>query len=297
MLTLAGVALQSLGREFITPPFNVVDRSGARLVDIAAGEWSRVLTAAFVSSFGWPHALLNVAGAVLVARPLERRCGTRVLVTVFVASAVAAFSAGVLGHGVHWLSAGGSGFVLGCAGYLTARWSRCGQIERVAIVVVLATTFALPAIEFALGEPTRWSLPAHAGGFAAGLFVGIAGSRRAQAAVALAVTVMSVAALLPTFLPLLPGEPHVMKCRGDARSATTGADTRIMYLSDRDDISIRALSPTGRPVPGYVFSPERRGRMPWYGYSGAVYEVLDSHGTCLMRVRATRATSTVRITG
>jgi hypothetical protein len=52
----------------------------------------------------------------------------------------------------------------------------------------------------------------------------------------------------------------------------------------------------GGSGPAYAFSPERRGRMPWYGYRGAVYEVLDSRGSCLMRVRATQATSTVRIT-
>ncbi len=49
-LTVLGVACQSLGGSVVTPPLDVVDRFGARLVDIAAGEAWRLLTAPFVST-------------------------------------------------------------------------------------------------------------------------------------------------------------------------------------------------------------------------------------------------------
>src|SRR5687767_12348595 len=113
LLTIAGALWQSAGRHLVSPPLDVVDLAGARVVDIAAGEWWRLASAAFVSSAGWPHAGLNVVGTWLTGRPLERERGTRVAVVVFSTSAVAAFAAGAWGHGVRWLSAGGSGVVLG----------------------------------------------------------------------------------------------------------------------------------------------------------------------------------------
>lgn len=296
-LTVLGVTCQSLGRVTVTPHVDVVDRFGARLVDVAAGEVWRLMTAPFVSAAGWPHALLNIAGGFLVVWPLERRRGTRTVVVVLVASAAAAFASGVWGHGAHWLSAGGSGLVLGCAGFLTARWSTTGPHGRAGVGLVLMATFVLPVVAGALGHAPRGSLPAHAGGFLAGLGVGLASAHGLARSAAVAVTCIAALATLPRLVPLLPDRASVLPC--DTRSTSSsrpGTATRLLFRSDSDDFSVRGIGPRGEPGPAHPFSPERRGRMPWYGYSGAVYEVIDRDGGCVMRVRATRATSTVRIT-
>jgi hypothetical protein len=70
-----------------------------------------------------------------------------------------------------------------------------------------------------------------------------------------------------------------------------------LFRSDRSDVAVRWISPTGVPGDKYFFTDDRRGRMPWYGYEGALYEVVDAKGDCVVRARATRWTSTVNIGG
>ena len=296
-LTLAGVVAQSVGRHVVAPPFDVVDRFGARLVDVAAGEWRRLSTAAFVSLGGWPHALVNATGAVLVVGPLERRHGTGAALAVFAASATAAFAAGTWWHGPQWLVAGGSGLVVGGAGFVAARWSTTSPAARAGAVIVLVATFLVPLAAALLGLPTRGSVPAHLGGLAAGLVVGGA-PERWRAVVAGAVAAVAVGTVIPLLVPLLPGPADLVSCRAPARStAARGTPTRLLFLSDRDDVGVRWISPEGEAGDRWLFTDDRRGRMPWYGYEGALYEVVDGQGRCVIRARATRATSAVEIPG
>ena len=293
-LTLAGVLSQSAGQHVVSPPLDVVDRYGIRLVDVAAGEWWRLLSAAFVSSAGWPHALLNVTGAALVAGAVERRHGPPILASVFAASAAAAFAAGVWGHGVHWLSAGGSGLVVGCAGFIVARWPASSRLARTGAVLVLSATFALPAALFLAGIAPRGSLPAHVGGFVAGAAVGAVSARRWL--VSGGVVAIAGVSLLPLLVPLLPAGADVVGCGTSSRSTSDrGPGTRVLFVSDRNDVGVRWISPKGEPGQTYVFTGDRRGRMPWYAYEGALYEVVDRNDRCLMRVRASHSTSAVHI--
>ena len=59
------------------------------------------------------------------------------------------------------------------------------------------------------------------------------------------------------------------------------------------DAATGGLAPLG--IAGLVIAVTQ-GIFSYNGYSGAVYEVIDRNGKCLMFVRATRATSTVRVT-
>ena len=294
-LTLAGVLLQSAGQHVVAPPLDVVDRYGIRLVDVAAGEWWRVLTASFVSAAGWPHALLNAAGALLVAGPVEREGHSRAVGLVFAGSAAVAFAAGVWGHGLHWLSAGGSGLVLGCAGFIVARWSCASRLARTGAAVVLGATFVVPAALSIVGVESRGSAPAHVGGFVAGAAIGLVPVRH-RGLTAAAVVTLAVLSLLTAVVPLLPGDAQVVGCGTAARSASArGSETRLLFVSDRTDVAVRWISPAGKPGAKHYFTADRRGRMPWYAYTGALYEVVDSHDRCLLRVRAAQSTSTVHI--
>ena len=295
VLTLAGVLAQSAGQHVLSPPLDVVDRFGVRLVDLAAGEWWRLLSAAFVSSAGWPHALLNVMGAFLVAGSAEHEHGSRAVLVVFAASAAAAFAAGVWGHGAHWLSAGGSGLVLGSAGFIVGRWSTASRHARVGAAFVLAATFAVPAALSLVGVEPRGSVPAHVGGFVAGVAVGLVPVRHRRLTAA-AVVSLAVGSLLPLLVPLLPGDPAIVGCNATSRSAAArGPETRVLFVTDRSDVAVRWISPKGDPGQKYFFTPDRRGQMPWYAYSGALYEVVDADDHCLQRVRAVRSTSEVHI--
>lgn len=295
VLTFAGVLSQSAGQRVLSPPLDVVDRFGIRLVDVAAGEWWRVLSAAFVSSFGWPHALVNVVGALLVAGAVEREEGSRTLATVFAASAAAAFAAGVWGHGVHWLSAGGSGLVLGCAGFIVARWSTASRLARTGAVLVLGTTFALPAALSLVGIEPRGSWPAHLGGLVAGAAVGLVSARHRWLS-SVSVVALTVTSLLPLLVPLLPGAADLVGCKTSSTSTPRrGPATRVLFVTDRRDVAVRWISPKGEPGEKYYFTSDRRGYMPWYGYQGALYEVVDREDRCVMRVRATRSTSEIRV--
>lgn len=303
-LTFAAVLSQSAGRVVLSPPLDVVDRFGIRLVDVAAGEWWRILSAAFVSSYGWPHALVNVIGALLVAGAVEREEGPRALAGVFAASAAAAFAAGVWGHGVQWLSAGGSGLVLGCAGFIVTSWSAASRLARTGAVLVLGTTFALPAALSLVGIEPRGSWPAHLGGCVAGAAVGLVSARHRWLTSASAVAV-AVVSLLPLFVPLLPRPAEVIGCQKSSGSSAeravrrwprpSGPDTRVLFVTDRSDVAVRWISPKGEPGEKYFFTSDRRGYMPWYSYQGALYEVVDRNDRCLMRVRATRSTSDIHI--
>lgn len=295
LLTVSGVLWQTAAQHVVSPRLDVVDRYGVRLVDVAAGEWWRLLSAAFISSEGWPHALLNVAGVMLVAGPLERERGTRKVVILFVVSAAAAFAAGVWWHGAHWLSAGGSGLVLGCAGFIAARWATVSRQARVGAALVIAVTFALPAALSLAGIEPRGSVPAHLGGFAAGAVVGLVPARRLLPTAA-AVMTLAVASILPLLMPLFPEEAEVVGCNTDSSSASArGPETRILFVSDRSDVAVRWISPTGEPGDKHFFTGDRRGQMPWYTYEGALYEIVDADDRCLVRARATRSTSTVNI--
>ena len=295
VLTFAGVLAQSAGLVVLSRRLDVVDRFGIRLVDVAAGEWWRVLSAAFVSSFGWPHALVNVIGALLVAGAVEREEGSRTLATVLAASAAAAFAAGVWGHGVHWLSAGGSGFVLGCAGFIVAGWSTASRLARTGAVLVLGATFALPATLSLVGIEPRGSWQAHLGGLVAGAAVGLVSARHRWLSSG-SVVAVAVASLLPLLVPLLPGPAEVVGCDTSSRSTPErGSDTRLLFVSDRSDVAVRWISRKGEPGEKYSFTSDRRGYMPWYGYQGDLYEVVDRKDRCVMRVRATRSTSEIHV--
>lgn len=299
VLTLGGALWQSIGHEALSPPIDVVDRYGVRLVDAAAGEWSRFLTAAFLSSAGWPHAILNVAGAALVARPLEREHETRVLIWVFFASAVAAFAGGVHGHGVHWLSAGGSGLILGCAGFVTARWATSSRQARVGAAVVLIATFAVPAMLATAGYEPRGSVPAHLGGFVAGVVVGLLWPQRRLLVAVAAVGPLAVGSTVPLLVPLLPGPPEMVGCRSDSASRfARGGETRLTFRSAPSDVAVRWISPTGEPGDKYFSTslpPTVAAGCPGNAYEGAIYEVVDSDDRCVLRARAARQTSAVDI--
>lgn len=295
VLTFAGVLSQSAGRMVLSPPLDVVDRFGIRLVDVAAGEWWRVLSAAFVSSFGWPHALVNVFGVLQVAGAVERGEGSRTLASVFAASAAAAFAAGVRGHGVQWLSAGGSGLVLGCAGFIVARWPTASRLARTGAVLVLGTTFALPAALSLAGIEPRGSWPAHLGGLVGGAAVGLVSERHRSLSSA-SVVALAVTSLLPLLVPLLPSAAELVGCQTSSTSTPQqGPVTRVLFVTDRSDVAVRWISPKGEPGEKYFFTSDRRGYMPWYGNQGALYEVVDRKDRCVIRVRATRSTSEVHV--
>jgi hypothetical protein len=102
--------------------------------------------------------------------------------------------------------------------------------------------------------------------------------------------------LLPLLVPLRPGSAEIVGCQATSRSASArGPETRVLFVSERSDVAVRWISPKGDPGKKYFFTTDRRGRMPWYAYTGALYEVVDTNDRCLLRVRAVRSTSEVHI--
>jgi hypothetical protein len=248
---------------------------------------------------GWPHALLNCAGFVLVARPVERRCGVWTACAVFVASATAAFGAGVFGHGPVWLAAGGSGAVLGFAGFIAARPGQFATGDRVAVVVVLAVTFLPPVLLPLVGVSPPGSLPAHAGGLMAGVVLGCAAEFWVPAAVVIvSASVVVLAVVAPSHRPR---KADVVACAAGLRSspAHIGARTRVMFVNrtDRDAfvywINYQGLVEYGATV--RHTTSFGRDRLPFYGHDGAVYAVVDAAGSCTQVAVAHIAPETVAI--
>lgn len=138
-------------------------------------------------------------------------------------------------------------------------------------------------------------MPAHLGGFVAGAAVGFVPARGRRLTAAAAVLLAGVS-LLPLLVPLLPGRAEIVGCRATSTSASArGPETRVLFVSDRSDVAVRWISPKGDPGEKHFFTPDRRGRMRWYAYTGALYEVVDANDRCLLRVRALRSTSEVYI--
>jgi rhomboid protease GluP len=131
-----------------------------------SGEPWRLVTAAFLH-FGWLHLALNVAGAPLY-RVVERSLGPARFLAVYLASAVAASAASLLGHDT--ISAGASGAVFGLVGAMLSLRLRALGSWRVFLAgpfpwaVVLG--FAVASVAGGLVLPLDHL--SHLGGFAAG---------------------------------------------------------------------------------------------------------------------------------
>jgi membrane associated rhomboid family serine protease len=302
LVTLVVVSLQSVGSHLLSPPIRVPDVLGARLVDIVAGDWWRVFAASFVSEFGWPHALLNCVGFALVARPVERQYGSRFAALVFAVSALAAFAAGVAGHGIVWLMAGGSGAVLGFTGVIASRLRQFHAFDRVSAGLVVAATFGPPLVLVPVFHiANRWSTPAHGGGLAAGLVLGAVSTWRlwALAAVATAVTAVAVCVLKA---PAYQSRPALLTaCGTSIRSnpARVNLRTRVVFVNDAHRptfvywINLRGVLAYRASIP--MSQSLGRNRLPFYGYAGAAYLVADAAGRCETIVIARAAPSTVVI--
>ena len=169
---------------------------------IAAGEWWRLITAAFLHT-GLLHVGLNMAGLFVFGPPLERALGRLRFSGVYLASLLAG-SLGALALSPNALTVGASGAIFGLLGAIIAGqratgvnpWSS-GMIGL--LVVNLVFTVAVPGI----------SVGGHLGGLAGGFVAGsLLFSRRLQLGplVSVAVT-LGLAALFFAGSLWLAGHP------------------------------------------------------------------------------------------
>ena len=168
-----------------------------------AGQWWRFVTATFLH-VGWPHLAMNVAAAVLLARPVERALGSVRFASVWLAGGIAGSALSALGRDV--VSAGASGSlhaVLGAALVLhgLALGSLRAFLRNRAVWVVAISLAAWACAALVLSIPLDHL--AHAGGLLAGAAVALAfeirPSRRPGAigAVAAGIVLLAAAAAWP----------------------------------------------------------------------------------------------------
>jgi membrane associated rhomboid family serine protease len=132
---------------------------------VAAGEWWRIITAAFLHS-GLIHLGFNMVALAMVAPPLERALGRTRFGVLFLAALVAG-SFGALVASPGSLTVGASGAIYGLFGAILVGQRAAGMSIRssgiIAILVInLVFTFAVPGI----------SIGGHLGGLAGGLIAG-----------------------------------------------------------------------------------------------------------------------------
>jgi rhomboid protease GluP len=161
--------LSTHGAALLSPSLESLVRAGAmdsRLV--AAGEWWRLLTGVFVH-IGVIHFLFNTYALLSVSSFLEGEIGPARYLSLFLISGLGGSAASYLLHG-SVISAGASGAIFGLIGFAISYFRRLGSV-RGRDVRSFMVRWALYA--FLFGLVVRADNFAHAGGFAAGFFLGL----------------------------------------------------------------------------------------------------------------------------
>jgi len=160
--------LTSGGTALLSPGLDSLVRAGAmdsRLV--AAGEWWRLATCMFVH-IGAIHFLFNMYALLSVSSFLEEEIGSARYLTLFLLSGLGGSAASYLLH-ARVVSAGASGAIFGLIGFAIPYFRRQGS-ARARDIQSFMVRWALYAFFF--GLLVRADNYAHAGGFAAGFFLG-----------------------------------------------------------------------------------------------------------------------------
>ncbi|MGI8914194.1 MAG: rhomboid family intramembrane serine protease [Chloroflexota bacterium] len=192
----------------------VLVRFGALVTPLVlSGQWWRLVSAAFLHS-GWAHILFNGWALYIYGPLVERLYGPTRFLTIYLPAAIAgdALSLPLVGG----ISAGASGAIFGLFGATISLVLRHRRSLPSAIrEPLLRNAVAVVGINAVLSIAVAGiNLYAHAGGFLAGLLLGallrprpiVADKRQgiAGAAVGMAVTAVSLVALLLTVVQLLP---------------------------------------------------------------------------------------------
>jgi rhomboid protease GluP len=161
--------LSSGGTALLSPRPDMLIRAGALYTPlVAAGQWWRLLTCVFVH-IGIIHILFNVYAFLSVSSFLEAEIGTARFLSLFLLAGLGGSATSYLLHpGV--VSAGASGAIFGLIGFGIAYFGREGS-ARGRDVRSFMIRWAVYAFIFGLlfGADNL----AHAGGFAAGLVLGL----------------------------------------------------------------------------------------------------------------------------
>jgi membrane associated rhomboid family serine protease len=151
------------------PGASVVNDFALRGVDVAAGEWYRLVTGGFLHASLFPHLLFNMFLLFLLGRLLEPALGTPRFLALYLASLLAGSFGALLLSDPLVATVGASGAVFGLFGaaFLIARLrgmtALAGEIGLL-IVINLAFTFGASNI----------SVGGHLGGLVAGVLCGLA---------------------------------------------------------------------------------------------------------------------------
>jgi membrane associated rhomboid family serine protease len=169
-MVVLGICVAVFAVGFLSPELNrTLFMAGAQFNQaVAAGEWHRLFTAAFLHA-GMMHILFNMWALYLFGPPLEREVGTIPFAGLYIASALAGAAAYFVG-GAPNPAVGASGAIFGLFGaWLAAsfrnRHTAAGRAGLRQLLVLLGINLALPLIAPAIA----WE--AHLGGLVAGFVV------------------------------------------------------------------------------------------------------------------------------
>lgn len=140
--------------------------------DVAAGQWYRLLTSAFLHDpYGFTHILFNMWALYMFGPPLEREVGTAPFTALYLASGLAGGAAFYFFGPSVGSAVGASGAIFGLFGAWLAdavhnRHTLAGQANLRQMLLVLGINLALPLLL------PRIAWEAHVGGLVAGFVVG-----------------------------------------------------------------------------------------------------------------------------
>lgn len=180
----------------------VLFEHGAQTVAaVAAGEWHRLVTSAFLHSHAGSlvleHIVANMAWLMILGLGLEPRIGSMPLVTTYVSTAIGGSTvAHLVGHG----GVGASGAVFGLLGVAMVDAVRLHRSELRGWLVLMGLMLTAPLWMGAAGARIGWA--AHCGGFAAGLLIAAGWAIVARADDSTWVRVVVAAAVGALFLAL-----------------------------------------------------------------------------------------------
>jgi membrane associated rhomboid family serine protease len=164
-VTLAMIGLNVLAFLLQAADPALTDRFGMLPVAVEAGQWERLITAAFLHA-GLLHLASNMLALYVVGAPLERVIGSGRFVTVYLASALGGSLLALVLSPPDVLGVGASGAVFGLFGALAVLHRRIGADARSITALIginLVISFAVPNI----------SWQAHIGGLVTGALVAL----------------------------------------------------------------------------------------------------------------------------
>jgi membrane associated rhomboid family serine protease len=164
-VTLAMIGLNVLAFLLQTADPAITDRFGMLPAAVEAGQWERLMTAAFLHA-GLLHLATNMLALYIVGVPLERAIGSGRFLTVYLASALGGSLLALALTPPYVLGVGASGAVFGLFGALAVLHRRVGADARSIAVLIginLVISFAVPNI--------AWQ--AHIGGLVTGAVVAL----------------------------------------------------------------------------------------------------------------------------